>query len=126
LPGETGGPLQRLVSAVGWVSLGFGVALTLAPLGSARFLGWGDREGAARVIGVADGVVGAGLLLDRRRSRWMFARAALNAVLAAVYARALTVGTPRRARARVGLVAMLCLIAFDYSLAGLLRRNDAS
>lgn len=80
----------------------------------------------ARTIGAVDVIVGAGLLLDRRRSRWMFARAALNAALAAVYARALAERTPRRTRARGGLIFMICLTAVDYSLARLLREADAS
>ncbi|QIN83394.1 hypothetical protein GBA63_12665 [Rubrobacter tropicus] len=126
MPGETGGPLQRLALAIGWVSLGFGVALTLAPLRSAAFLGWGDREVPARVIGLADLIVGAGLLLDRRRSGWMLARAVLNAALAAVYALALAEETPPRTRARGGLVSMICLTTFDYSLSRLLRKAGAS
>jgi hypothetical protein len=85
-----GVPAQELALGVGWISLGIGFALTLAPQQSAAFLGWEDREGLARVIGAGDLIVGTGLLLDRRRSRWMLARAFLNVVLAGSYARVLT------------------------------------
>lgn len=125
MPGSAGPP-RKLVLAIGWISVGFGLALTLVPSTSVAFLGWGSRERLARFIGVADLIVGAGLLLDRRRSRWMLARAVLNAALAAVYAGALSEGTPRRTRARVGLLAMFCLTVFDYSLARLLRKAEAS
>lgn len=70
----------------------------------------------ARVIGAGDLIVGTGLLLDRRRSRWMSARALLNAVLAAGYARILAEGTPQRGRARGGLLSMIGLTIFDYLL----------
>ena len=100
-----------------------GLSLTLAPLRSAAFLGWGDREGLARIIGACDLAVGTGLLLDRRRSRWMSARALLNAVLAATYALALA-EKPRQTRARGGPIAMICLTVFDHSLSRRLRGSE--
>lgn len=122
---KKGVPLQGSTRVVGWISLGIGLVLTLAPLRSAAFLGWGDRKGLARAIGASDLVVGTGLLLDRRRSRWMSARALLNAVLAASYARVLA-ETPRRTRARGGLIAMVGLTVFDYSLSRFLREAETS
>ncbi len=89
-----------MASIIGWISLGMGFALTLATLRSAALLGWGTRGRLARAIGASDLIVGLGLLLDRRRSRWMVARAVLNAVLAGSYARVLAVETPRQTRAR--------------------------
>ena len=117
-------PLQTLASGIGCISLGIGLALSLAPLKSAAFLGWGNRKALARVVGVSDLIVGAGLLLDRRRSRWMLARALLNAVLAASYARVLGDEAPRRSHAQGGLIAMILLTVFDYSLWRRLRRTD--
>ena len=104
---------------IGWISLGIGTALTLAARRSAAFLGWGDREGLTRVVG-------AGLLLGRRRSSWMLARALLNAVLAASYARVLAEETPRQPRARGGLTSMLVLTILDYSLSRRLRGTETS
>lgn len=90
------------------------------------FLGWGDREKLARVIGAGDLIVGMGLLLDRRRSRWMLARAFLNVVLAGSYARVLAGETARRHRAGGGLVLMAVLTVVDYSLSRRLQRAYAS
>lgn len=45
MPRQTGDGAQMLASGIGWVSLGMGLALTLAPRRSAAFLGWGDRNG---------------------------------------------------------------------------------
>ncbi len=126
VPRKTGVPSQELALGVGWISLGIGLALTLAARRSAAFLGWEDREGLARLIGASDLIVGMGLLLDRRRSRWMLARAFLNVVLAGSYVWVLAGGTDRRKRAAGGLVMMTVLTVVDYSLSRRLRRADAS
>ena len=63
------GRTQRLATGVGWVSLGMGAAMTLAPRRSAALVGWADREGLARRVGGVDLIVGAGLLRGRRRAR---------------------------------------------------------
>ncbi len=126
MSGKTDVPVRILASGIGWISLGLGLALTMAPLKSATFLGMGDLKGLARVFGAVDLIVGTGLLLGRRRSRWMSARALLNAVLAVGYARTLAVETPSPTRARGGLISMICLTYFDYSVSRRLRRIEAS
>ena len=118
--------VRVLASGIGWISLGIGLALTLAPLKSASFLGMGYLKGSARVFGAVDLIVGTGLLLGRRRSRWMSARALLNAVLAVGYARTLAVEKPPPIRARGGLIAMICLTVFDHTLSRRLRGIEAS
>jgi hypothetical protein len=123
---KPGVPAQGLALGIGWISLGIGLALTLAPRRSAAFLGWEDREGLARIIGAGDLIVGTGLLSDRRRPRWMLARMFLNVVLAGVYARVLADGTARRKRAGGGLILMAVLTVVDYSLSRRLRGADAS
>ena len=89
---------HELAAGVGLVSLGIGVALSFAPERTAALVGWGERVRLARVIGAADLVVGVALLLGRRRSEWMVARALLNAVMASIYAWVLAKGTPERGR----------------------------
>lgn len=111
---------------IGWVSLSLGLTLTLAPRKTAGLLGWGDREHLARVVGVADLVVGTGLLLSRRSSRWMLARTLLNAVIGGAYAGVLWAGTPGRRRAIGGVCMMSALIANDYYLSRCLREIEAS
>ncbi len=115
------GPTQRLSTGVGWVSLGLGVAMTLDPRRSAGVLGWADRERLTRLVGAVDVILGAGLLLGRRRARWMLARALLNAAIGLVYARVLAEGRPRRGRAGAGTVLTIALTLFDYSLSRRLR-----
>ncbi len=115
------GLTQRLSTGVGWVSLGLGVAMTLDPRRSAGVLGWADRERLTRLVGSVDLILGAGLLLGRRRARWMLARALLNAAIGLVYARVLAQGRPRRGRAGAGAGLMAALTVFDYSLSRRLR-----
>lgn len=119
-------PAQGMALGIGWISLGIGLALTLAPGRSAALLGWEDREDLARVIGAGDLIIGTGLLADRSRPRWMLARAFLNVVLAGSYARVLADGTARRRRAGGGLVLMAVLTVVDYSLSRRLRGGAAS
>ena len=89
--------VQKMTSGVGWISLTIGLFLTLTPGGSARLLGWGDRERLALLVGVGDLVIGPGLLLDRNhRQRWMRARALLSATIALSYAWVLLAGSSRR------------------------------
>lgn len=115
------GCARGLAVGAGWVSLGMRLALTLVPCRSAAFLGWGGQEPLTRVIGVSDLVVGMGLLLGRSRSRWMMARAMLNAVIALVYARALTTRTPERRRVTGGMGLMIGLTFVDFSLSQIFR-----
>ena len=103
------------------VTLGFGLALTLAPRRSAAFLGWGEREGLSRAIGASDLVIGTGLLSGRDRPRWMLARALLNAGIAVNYAGLLKDGTPQPGRVGGWLGVMAALTAFDYTLSRRLR-----
>lgn len=115
---------RGLAAVVGWVSLGMGLALTLAPRSSATALGWGDRARLARVAGVADLIIGPALLLDRRRAPWMLYRTLLNAALSGVYAWTLVNGTPRRDRALGGMVGMSVLTVTDGFLARRLRNIE--
>ena len=77
---------HELAAGVGLVSLGIGLALSFAPDRTAALIGWGERVRLARVIGAADMGIGLGLLLGRRPSEWMGARALLNGVRASIYA----------------------------------------
>ena len=117
---------HELAAGVGLVSLGIGLALSFAPDRTAALIGWGERVRLARVIGAADLVVGLGLLLGRRRSEWMVARALLNAVMASIYAWVLAKGTPERGRVIGGLGLMSALTANDYLLSLRLRDTGIS
>ena len=107
------------------MSLGLGIAMTLDPRRSAGVLGWADREGLTRLVGAVDVILGAGLLLGRRRARWMLARALLNATIVLVYARVLAEGHPRRVRPAAGVSLVAALTFFDYALSRRPREAEA-
>ena len=111
----SGGLNQRLSTVVACVSLGVDAALTLDPRRSAAALGWTDREGVSRLVGIADLVPAAGLLLGRRRARWMLVRALLNASTCLVYARVLAAGGSRRAGAGPATMAALTVLGLSLS-----------
>ncbi len=117
---------RMLGSGIGWVSLSLGLALTLASRKTAGLLGWGDRERLARVIGVADLIVGTGLLLSWHPSRWMLARTLLNVVIGGAYTVVLKEGTSDRRRAIGGVCMMSALTVNDYYLSRCLREIEAS
>ncbi|RKN18985.1 hypothetical protein D7147_16425 [Micromonospora musae] len=119
--GSVAGKLTRVVGAV---TLGFGVALTVAPLPSARALGLDVGAVPVRAIGLADLVIAGGLLRAGPRWPWMASRAALNAVLVAAYA-AEARRSGRRAGARAGVAAMSVLTVVDAGLTvALAKRRD--
>ena len=107
--------VERLANAVGLVTLGFGVALTVAPRRSREVLGMGVAL-PARAVGVADLVIGSALLFGRPRWPWMASRAALNAVLAESY-RSEASKPDRSPRAHSGALAMSALTVVDATLA---------
>lgn len=123
---KIGDNARGLGISIGWISVSLGLALTVASRKTAGFLGWGGRERLARVIGGADLVVGTGLLVSTRPSRWMLARTLLNVVIGGVYAGVLAAGTPERGRAIGGVCLMSALTANDYFLSRRLREIEAS
>ena len=100
---------KRLVACV--VSLGLGTLLTFAPRRGSALVRWESHPRLARAFGVADLAVGAGLLLDRRRSRWRFARASLDAAVAGAYALMLAEGDARRTTRSIGMMGLMSVLA---------------
>ena len=98
--------------------------MTLDPRRSSDVLGWADREGLTRLVGAMDLILGAGLLLGRRRAPWMLARAILNAAIGLVYVRVLAEGRARSRGAGAGVGLMAALTLFDYALSRRLRRAE--
>ena len=67
---------------VGAVTLAFGFALITSPRRSGMVLGLGDGPALSGAVGMADLLVGVGILRGRPRWPWTASRAALNVVLA--------------------------------------------
>lgn len=115
---------DKLVAGVGYISLGMGLFLTLFPGASRKFLGWESHEHLARIVGASDLILGAGLLLDRRKAHWMLARSFLNVVIIATYANVLASESPRRKRVIGGIGMMAGPTVIDYLLWSRLREDE--
>lgn len=76
---------ERAAGAVGVISTALGALVLLAPDTTAGLLGIRRDTGLA-AIGLADVVVGVGLLAGRPRWPWLLARAAANPPSAAYFA----------------------------------------
>ncbi len=66
---------QAIVSGLGWFSLGLGLIEFLTPGSLARPLGMERRSSLLQTYGVREIIAGLGLLMSRRPTAWLWARA---------------------------------------------------
>jgi hypothetical protein len=64
-----------LTRALGWVSVGVGLAPLAAPIPVMNVFGIGERPNIGRFLGARDIVLGAGLLRGEDKAAWARARA---------------------------------------------------
>ncbi|SRR5690606_31761677 len=107
-------------AALGWFSIGLGLAQLLATRHVARATGMHGRERLLRVCGARELVTGIGILAARNPTPWMWARVAGDALDLAGLAR-----SPRKARAAAAMAAVAGVTALDVQTAGALRRAEA-
>lgn len=61
---------RQLVQALGWFSIGLGLAELLAPRALGRAIGVGDHPGVMRMLGVREIISGLGMLSERAPGTW--------------------------------------------------------
>jgi hypothetical protein len=66
--------------ALGWFSIGLGLAELIAPRALARLLGLEGREGVLRVYGVREIATGVGILNSSKPEPWVWGRVAGDAL----------------------------------------------
>ena len=71
---------EGLAIALGWFSIGLGLAQLLAPRALGRAIGVGDHAGLMRTLGAREFTAGLGILSGRERGGWMKARVAGDAM----------------------------------------------
>jgi uncharacterized membrane protein len=71
---------RQLTQALGWFSIGLGLAELLAPRAVGRAIGVGDQSALLRLCGVREIVTGVGMLSERYPSKWAMARVAGDAI----------------------------------------------
>jgi uncharacterized membrane protein len=71
---------RQLTQALGWFSIGLGLAEVLAPRAVGRAIGVNDRRAILQLCGVREIITGVGLLSERAPSKWAMARVAGDAL----------------------------------------------
>jgi uncharacterized membrane protein len=97
---------RRLTQALGWFSIGLGLAELLAPRAFGRAIGVGEYPALIRAIGVREIVSGLGMLSERAPAAWAWSRAAGDAMDLALLGAALRSpdARPERIGAAAGMV----------------------
>jgi uncharacterized membrane protein len=113
---EQGAPSERarqFAKALGWFSVGLGVAQLLAPHNMSRALGVRQRPVLMRAIGAREIAAGVGLLQQRKPTGWLWARFAGDAMDLALLGAAARSPTSRRNRLGVAAAAVAGLALVD-------------
>ena len=73
--GRNGGQ-DRMATALGWFSIGLGLAQLVAPREVARLIGIRERNGLMRAVGLREVATGIGILTQPQPAGWLWARVA--------------------------------------------------
>ena len=111
-----------LARALGWVSIGVGLAAAAAPGPLMKAIGLGERPGLGRFIGVRDLVLGTGLLRSQNTAAWCRARGIADALDVALIVVGAAAGAFRRDRAPIGVATGAGFSTLSFWLA---RRLDS-
>jgi uncharacterized membrane protein len=113
---------EPLARALGWFSIGLGVAQILAPRAMSRTTGVADRPMLLRAVGVREIASGVGILSRRRPTPWLWARVAGDAMDLAMLGAAVVSPGARRNRIGITAAAVAGVTALDV-LSGMQHRE---
>lgn len=91
--------------ALGWLSIGLGLAEVAAPRQLARLIGVEERRLLLRSLGVREIISGVGILTQRQSAGWMWSRVAGDAMDLALLGAAFRAPVSGRDKSRVALTA---------------------
>lgn len=119
---------EGLANALGWFSIGLGLAQIAAPRGVARLIGLkddGQNAAIMRTLGMRELASGIGILSQPRTAGWMWTRVAGDVMDLALLGTALNADRTQRNRTAAATAAVLGVAALDV-LAGqrLSRRSE--
>jgi len=113
---------QTLAQALGWLSVGLGAAVLIAPRRIAQAIGVNNPHRILQLVGVREIITGIGILSEYRPTRWLWGRVAGDAMDLALLSRALGEDGNRKrtwiAKAAVGGIALLDVAASVQHSAG--------
>lgn len=118
--------LNKTARALGWLSLGLGAAVLLAPRRVGRATGLGERDGLLRFIGIRELVAGAGLLTQKNPEPWLWSRVAGDVMDLAVLSYGLRANNASRRRAKGAMAAVAGVTAIDAAASVAQSRLKAS
>ena len=107
---------ERLANALGWFSIGLGLAEVAAPGSVARLVGVRDDDRnrwTLRALGVREVVSGVGILAQPRPSGWVWARVGGDLMDLAYLGTALNANHARRGRVTAAMAAVAGVTALD-------------
>jgi hypothetical protein len=108
---------DSVADGLGWFSIALGAAELLAPRALDRWLGVGDHESVTRLYGLREIGVGAGILLSRDPTPWLWARVAGDVLDLASLAPALGPDNPQRHVAVSAAANVALITAIDAAAA---------
>lgn len=112
-PSNGGDGAAPLAKALGWFSIGLGVAQLLAPRTVSRLAGVEEHPALMRSLGMRELAVGVGALADSRQDRWMWARVAGDAMDLAMLGNAARAPAAQRSRLTFATAAVAGIMALD-------------
>ena len=106
-----------MARALGWVSIGVGLAALAVPGPLMKAIGLGDRPKLGRFLGARDLVLGMGLLRSQNTAAWCRARGIADALDVALIIGGAAAGAFRRDRAPIGFATGAGFSALSFWLA---------
>jgi uncharacterized membrane protein len=104
---------ERVAGALGWFSVGLGLAELAAPRRLAAVIGVPNRPLLIRLLGVRELVSGIGILSQHRRTSWLWSRVAGDGMDLALLGAALRSPDAARGRVSAATAAVLGVTAVD-------------
>lgn len=104
---------EGLALALGWFSIGLGLAEVLAPRQVAEFIGVKDNRTLFRFLGAREIASGIGILTQPRPAGWLWSRVAGDIMDLALLSTGLDSDNPGRTRTSAAVAAVLGVTALD-------------
>lgn len=123
-PAAAHGPESGLAQALGWFSIGLGLAELCAPRGLARTIGVDDHPVLLPLLGLREIASGVGIHSERQPAAWLWSRVAGDAMDLALLGAAFRKNGPGQERvaaataAVAGVMLLDVLCAIQHSASG--------
>jgi uncharacterized membrane protein len=104
---------EQLAKALGWLSIGVGLAQLLAPARVSQAIGIAPRPKLMRVLGARELAAGVGILSQRRPANWLWSRVAGDAMDLALLGSAARSQHARRRRITLATAAVAGVAVLD-------------